>query len=242
MLMFSYAVWRLFEGLYGLKVHQEDPRWKRIVEGYVVPFVSAIVYISFAASSIKAIDEGVDGQGNQSDDQKKKEWTVRVASVVIGQIFLTLISVILFAVALGFLYIIFKRSYQRDLKMDEVERSPISKWAVLITASLGMLGRAILFGSLGILLIRVAWQRQQFTAGFKDALNQWQLNGVGKSVIVIDGILLIIFGLFSLLQARYKNFISDRKNGDPHNSFKGEGESPSSSNRESPKRIESSPV
>jgi len=242
-LLFTYGIWRVFEGFYGLKAQPEDSKWKRIIEGYLVPIISGIVYFAFAGSCISSMKDGpVDENGDEESKEKKKEWTARVASLLIGQLFLTLISIVLFVVALAFCWVIIKRTYRKDLLMNRVNENRVAKYSIFVTATLGMLGRAILFASLGILLIRVAWQREQFSAGFNDALNQWRSNGVGKAVIVLDGILLIIFGVFSLLQVKYKNFLPYRD--EQGGAFKGLNESNPNSRREgdSSREVESSPV
>lgn len=99
---------------------------------------------------------------------------------------------------------------QRDLMMEELNKHKIIKYVVFGSATIGMFGRALLFALLGTLLVRVAWQRDRFAAGFNDALNQLRENDAGFAFLIITGVCLIFFGIFSLLQVRYKNFLPYR--------------------------------
>ena len=47
--IFSYAAWRFFEGLYGLRVDMKVQPFLRYVNGYVVPFASCMIYIIYGA-------------------------------------------------------------------------------------------------------------------------------------------------------------------------------------------------
>jgi hypothetical protein len=76
-------------------------------------------------------------------------------------------------------------------------------YLVFSACIIGTFGRGLLFILLAVLFARVAWDESaNYELGFGGALVQLQNSTVGRVFLVFVGILLIIFGIFSLFQAK----------------------------------------
>jgi len=198
-----YAMWRTAEFLWGLRVKPDHKAWKKYISGYMVPFCSLIFYAIFAYSNIHEIiySRRQGGQGT---------FWQRLAGSVGGGIFLTLCGILLSFVALGWLGQIVKGDILGEMMNHKlINKEP--KWVkyMLITVgSIGTLGRVLLFSLVGALLIRMAWFGLDNPNGtFGSALAQLDTGTVGRAFLAIEGVLLVIFGVWSVLNARYKEFL-----------------------------------
>eukprot|EP01118_Nematostelium_gracile_P009097 TRINITY_DN3049_c0_g1_i1.p1 TRINITY_DN3049_c0_g1~~TRINITY_DN3049_c0_g1_i1.p1 ORF type:complete len:316 (-),score=95.56 TRINITY_DN3049_c0_g1_i1:35-982(-) len=198
--MICYAAWRLFEGIYGLRV---DPRAKpamKVINGYVVPFASCLIYISYAVSNTIKIVQG--RRGSNSDIAAK------LIGRTIGKVFLQIAAIILFGVAIGWLVQLIQRKFKDGLDRSKFDKLPI--WAKVIfysAAIIGTIGRVALFCLLAVLFSRVVYDDKLKFGGFGEALDQILINDAGKAFVVIIGIFLIIFGSWSLMMAVFKEFL-----------------------------------
>jgi len=198
--IFSYAAWRFFEGFYGLRVSPFDRRWKRVINGYVVPFVSCAIYIAFGISNIYVMVHGRSGSNSSI--------TADIAENVVGKIFLNIASIILTGVAFAWLGQLIKGTFKEIMDAEKFNKQP--KWlrcTVLATGYLGILGRIILFLLLAVLLFRTTWDKHIRSSGFGGALNQLQISTGGKVFLMFVGILLIIFGIWSVFNSYFKSFL-----------------------------------
>jgi len=198
--IFSYAGWRFFEGLYGLRLDPKGTKWMRFINGYVVPFASFIIYIAFGISNIVTI---INGKRNNNSSVISS-----LGNHTIGKIFLQLAAVILFGVALGWIVMLFQRKFKEGIDREKFDKLP--RWAVITIYTLvilGTIGRVILFILLAVLLSRVVWDSSISVGGFGDALGQLQTNVGGKIFLVFIGVLLVLFGLYSCIMSRFKEFL-----------------------------------
>jgi len=199
-----YAFWRTSEFLWGLRVKPEHATWKKYISGYMVPFCSLIFYGIFAYSNVHEIiyNRRQGGQGTF--------WNRLANEGVGGAIFLTLCGILLSAVALGWLAQIIKGDILGEM-MNHTLINKEPKWVkymLIIVGSVGTLGRVFLFSLVGALFIRMAWFGWSDPNGtFGSALAQLDTGTVGRVFLAIEGILLIIFGVWSVLNARYKEFL-----------------------------------
>lgn len=198
--MLCYACWRFFEGLYGLRVDPKGKTALKIVNGYVIPFTSCAIYISYAIGNLIAIVNG--RRDNGGDDLSAK-----MAENILGKIFLQLASIILFLVAIAWAVMLVQRKFKQDVDMDRLNELRWGRMVFYATAILGTFGRILLFCLLAILLSRTVYDSSIRDGGFGTALDQLRSRTIGKVFIVFIGVLLVIFGLYSCLLARYKQFL-----------------------------------
>jgi len=198
--MFAYAAWRLFEGFYGLRTNPHSSLFINLINGYVVSFTSAFLYIVFGVSNIYTIIRG------------QREETANITGALVrhtaGRILLTIAAVILWCVAIAWIVLLLQRNFIRLMDPTLLKRVPRSLRAfIYIIGVVGTVGRVILFILLGVLIIRVTWVLEGTDAGFGQALSQIQTNVAGQIALLIIGFMLIIFGLYSMVLARFKEFL-----------------------------------
>jgi len=200
--MLCYSTWRIFEGAFLLRVRRDAPRLRRIVSGRVVPFASATFYVIYALSLVLII---IDAGGTTGI-------STSLASSVGGQVILILGGIILFSVAVEQVIGVCRRKFERDMNRKALESNKHVRRAVFWCGSIGICGRACLFGLLGVLFFRLAFDaslRSGATSGFSEAIGQFQSSIYGIVILVIVALGLLVFMLFCFLQVRYKEFLNE---------------------------------
>jgi len=201
-----YGTWRLFELLYGVRVTRDDKGWKKIINGYIVPFASLCFYSVFAISNIYEIVHGHRQESSLS-------FAGLLSQNIAGKIVLSLISAILLGVAFGWAAQLIRGTIRNEfIDRRRVDRDPrVFKWALYFTGYFGIPGRVILFWLLAVIFFRSAWSSEtNKSTGFGSALAQLQSTTPGKVILAADGILLVIFAVWSVLNSRYKEFLPYR--------------------------------
>ncbi|PRP88307.1 hypothetical protein PROFUN_03416 [Planoprotostelium fungivorum] len=201
-----YFCWRVFEFLYGIRVTRDDKGWKKIVNGYIVPLASACFYAAFAFSNIYTLAYG-----------HRNESSFNLAGFLAphrgGKILLSFIAVILASVAFSWAAQLIRGTIRNEfIDRRRVQRDPRGfKWALYTTGYLGIPGRIILFWLMAVLFFRCAWSKEvNNETGFGAALGQLKETREGRVLLIFDGVLLIIFGVWSMLNSRYKEFLPYR--------------------------------
>eukprot|EP01117_Protostelium_nocturnum_P018465 TRINITY_DN772_c0_g1_i1.p1 TRINITY_DN772_c0_g1~~TRINITY_DN772_c0_g1_i1.p1 ORF type:complete len:348 (+),score=111.50 TRINITY_DN772_c0_g1_i1:161-1204(+) len=201
-----YFSWRAFEFLYGVRVMRDDPTWKKFINGYIVPLASCIFYAVFGFSNIFEVVHGHRQQSNVS-------FIALLNQSFPGRIVVTVIAVLLCGVAFGWAAQLIKGTIRNEfIDRRRVQRDPVFfKYLLYFTGYLGIPGRIILFWLLAILFARSAWSKEaNYNTGFGSALAQLQTTREGRGLLCFDGILLIIFAVWSVLNSRYKEFLPYR--------------------------------
>lgn len=197
--IFSYATWRFFEGFYGLRVSPFDSTGMKIINGYVVPFASCIIYVFFGISNIYVM---VTGRRN-SDANITRD----IANNVVGKIFLNVCAVVLAGVAFGWIAQLIKGSFKDPLDMKKVNKQPAwFKGIILATGYIGISGRILLFFLLAILLFRTTWDSEVRDDGFGGALKQLQVHIIGQIFLLLIAVCLIVFCYLVHFQLLFQDF------------------------------------
>jgi len=199
--IFCYSSWRFFEGVYGLRIKPNGSKFQKIVGGIITPFASGTAYCIFAASNINVIVHGISSSNGSSDI------LATISHHVIGEVFITLIAVLLFVTAIMWIVDLIKMKPLEDLDLKRLYKHTPIKILVLTFCYLGTFGRAILFGLLGALFFRLCYASDISGGGFGVALQQLQYNTTARIFLVFFGFLIFQFGIFSCFQAVYKIFL-----------------------------------
>eukprot|EP01119_Soliformovum_irregulare_P000244 TRINITY_DN1017_c0_g1_i1.p1 TRINITY_DN1017_c0_g1~~TRINITY_DN1017_c0_g1_i1.p1 ORF type:complete len:444 (-),score=101.48 TRINITY_DN1017_c0_g1_i1:115-1446(-) len=203
--IFFYALWRTAEFLWGIRIKKDMSKPMIAISAYLTPFCSLIFYGIFAYSNVHEIiyNRRQGGQGT---------FWQRLADLdnAGGKFFLTFVAILLIAVGIGWIAQIIKGDIVGDtMNWEMINKDP--KWVkvlLLITGNVGTIGRSFLFGLVGALLIRMAFRGWKDPNGtFGSALAQLDLGTTGRAFLAIEGVLLITFGVWSVLNARYKQFL-----------------------------------
>ena len=155
-------------------------------------------------------------KGSKGNDGETKSWSAAILSHFIGKLFFTAVSIVIVGVAIGWIVNLVKRKFKKALDYTKIEADEermgdsrcIWRRIVYIIAVVGTTGRAFLFILLGALIMRVAWDSSVPIGGFGEALGQLLAMSIaGRIILGIVGFMLVIFGVFSVLQSRYKKFM-----------------------------------
>jgi len=211
-----YSLWRLFEGIYGARTQLENQKqWKKLLNGYIIPFCSGIFYFILGVGVCFVIRKG------PSEKDSTSEMTLYLSKTILGRITLNFMAAVLILVAGGWSIQLINRTFVTEtVDRKKLESSP--KWLqrmVYSTAYIGTSGRIILFVLLAILLFRVAWDPDIQYLGFGGALAQIQTRGPGMFFLFLVGLLLVIFGVWSVLGAYFRSFLPQDSHPDQISDF-----------------------
>jgi hypothetical protein len=206
--LYAYALWRLYEAISGISEDPSKKRWKRILTKRLLPIWSAVLYAYFATSVVLSLTGGGSGTSGGSGGTKKS-WSSKILNAPGGIAFFIIVG-ILFALS-GFFQL---KNAIRGKFRNQLKEWEIPLWArrlVMILGYLGYVGRAITYFLIAYLYFKVAGDRKLYDLGIGGALMELQDNAGGKVWLFLISILLICFGAFSIVLAKYKDFLKHSK-------------------------------
>ena len=189
----GYALWRLIHVLLGHGPEGADSALDR-----VAAFGSGIVYAVLCAIAVEIL---LNSSGAGSGHANKT--TAGVLGWPAGTWLVGIAGVVLIAVALYQGYRGFARDFLNDSKTEEMS-SAVKAWIKWI-GTFGHLSRMVVFGLIGVFLIKAAIDFNPNKAvGLDGALAKLAHNSYGPFLLGIVAAGLIAFGLYSLSDARYR--------------------------------------
>lgn len=195
-----YAIWRLFEAFTGLGSTPDEKPATRFFRHRLSPFISACVYLSYAAFCIRLLF---------AIQSKPVCFPSCWRDTTAGTVLLALLGVA-FAIAMVTQLIpALTGSFAKDMRRDRIRKLPARGRIFLFMGRIGFLGRAALFAALSALFwAYVFWPRSVSQGGstISNALDILTGSTAGRAVLGVIGVLLIIYGLFAALNSYYKRF------------------------------------
>jgi Domain of Unknown Function (DUF1206) len=195
----GYALWRFAQAFVGEKLESGEDvnlvkRLSLVARGlfYTWLFVMCIS-IFFNA------DEPVTGGGGRKEDRA----TGWVLEQPLGRWFVGLVGLAIVGAGLFNLYRAVSGRFRKDLKEGEMEKSERQSYTVI--GVLGHLARAVLFSVAGWFLVKAAWEYDPKEAiGLDGALRKLASADYGELLLGATAAGLFAYGLFCLVQARYR--------------------------------------
>jgi hypothetical protein len=187
----GYALWRFFHAAFGHGPQKSDRPSDRIAA-----FGSGVAYAVFCATAVEILL----GAGGNGSGQK-------AAGGVLGWTGGTWIVGIAGAIFVGVAFYQAYRGLTSDFLRDsKTERmSPTVRTAFEWAATFGHLARAVVFGLVGVFLIKAAIDYNPSKAvGLDGALAKLAHHSYGPFLLGIVAAGLVAFGLYSLADARYR--------------------------------------
>jgi uncharacterized protein DUF1206 len=198
--LLAYAVWRLYEAFTGLGSTANEKAATRFFRHRLSPFISACVYLSYAAFCIRLLF---------AISSNPVCFPACWRDTTAGTVLLALLG-LAFAIAMVTQLIpALTGSFVKDMRRDRLRKSPKLGKIFLIMGRIGFLGRAALFAALSALFwAYVFWPRSVSGGGstISNALDILTGSTAGRAVLGLIGVLLIIYGLFAALNSYYKRF------------------------------------
>jgi hypothetical protein len=189
----GYAIWRLAEAFFDRGGEGKRPKGLAKRAGYLG---RAFIYTVLCATAV-AVLLGSSGERNE------KEETARVLDWPAGRWIVGAIGVG-FAVAAAWNF--FRgvtRRFEDELKTGEM--TAFEERLVTVVGFAGVVARGIVFGLIGLFLIKAAVQYDpQEAIGLDGALQKLLEQDYGRVLLGVVAGGLLAFGVFCLLQARYR--------------------------------------
>jgi hypothetical protein len=189
------ALWRLSEAAYGSSGSGERKTGKRLAA-----LARAVLYAVIAYGVLKyALGTG----GPQSSDKQSVDLTATLLKYPGGQVLVVVIGLALVGGGIYLAYSAWKEKFRKDMELGQIRSRArrIVEWL----GKFGGMARGAVFITAGIFLVVAAVQaKPQQAKGVDSSLRVLASTPLGPWLLVLVAIGLIMFGLFSFCQAKWR--------------------------------------
>lgn len=190
----GYALWRFVRAAIGHGPEGSDSGFDRVA--------AAGSGLAYAAMFVLAIEILI-GSGGSSSSTSPKQAAAGVLGWPAGTWIVGIIGVVLIAIALYQGYRGLTQKFLEDSKTEEMSPG-VRRW-ITRAGTVGHLARMVVFGLIGIFFVKAAIDFNPNKAvGLDGALNKIVHHSYGPLLLGIVSAGLIIFGAYSLSDARYR--------------------------------------
>jgi cytochrome bd-type quinol oxidase subunit 2 len=192
----GYALWRFSEAVTGYRDEEDE---KKRTAKRAASAGKALIYVAFCISTISVIA----GNTNQNGEQQPKSWTARVLEWPAGPL---LVGIAGAAILGGGIYLVVRGLTTKfEKKLETGRMSPGVRKASVTVGLVGSVGRGVVFGLLGMLLIRAAIDHDPNEAqGVDGTLHTIADRSYGQLLLFITALALFAFAAYSFVEARYR--------------------------------------
>ena len=193
--LLAYAAWRLFQGMLNPENEGRDAKGivKRVDHALNGLFHAAL---AFSAGGL-ALGAGGSNSGSPDD------WTARLMAQPFGRWLAVIVGAGIVGAGLYQLYKTYKADFRDELKSGEMSARERT-WATR-SGRLGYAARGVVFGVIGVFLIRAALQTDPDEArGLGGALETLARQPFGPYILGAVALGLVAYGAFILVMARYR--------------------------------------
>jgi len=189
------ALWRLSEALYGAPGPDGRKVGARLIAGF-----KAVLY-GFIAFGIMKYALGLGAP--KSSDQQTVDLTSTAMREPGGRIIVGIVGVALIGAGAFLAWRAFVRKFVEEIKTGEMSRP--TRRAVVALGWVGGIARGVVFSAAGLfLLIAAVTARAHQAKGIDATLRAFSKTPAGPWLLVVVALGLVIFGLYSLAEARWR--------------------------------------
>ena len=189
------ALWRLSEALYGAPGPDGRKVGARLIAGF-----KAVLY-GFIAFGIMKYALGLGAP--KSSDQQTVDLTSTAMREPGGRIIVGIVGVALIGAGAFLAWRAFVRKFVEEIKTGEMSRP--TRRAVVALGWVGGIARGVVFSAAGLfLLIAAVTARAHQAKGIDATLLAFSKTPAGPWLLVVVALGLVIFGLYSLAEARWR--------------------------------------
>jgi hypothetical protein len=192
----GYAAWRFAEGVLGrpLEGGEKEGIFKRL--GF---FARSAWYLGLFGVALAALYGANEAGGSRAEDR----FTAKVFELPLGRWIVAGIGIAFLAACAFNLWRGATARFRKNLKTRKM--SEVEDRAFTLVGSVGHVGRGVVFGLIGIFLVRAAWQYDpRETVGIDGALSEIVRQDYGDTLLGLVATGLIAFGLYCYVEARYR--------------------------------------
>jgi hypothetical protein len=193
----AYALWRFAQALLGRKLEtgEREGVLKRIGLAARGIFYAWLAYLCAAL---------VFGAHGSSGGSKKKEATARILDLPLGRWLVAAAGLCVVGAGAYNVYRGLSGRFRKDLKEEQMGSEERRWYSALGVA--GHIARGVVFGLVGVFLVRAAWQYDPKEAiGLDGALAKLAHASYGQVLLGVTAGGLLAYALFCLVQARYRD-------------------------------------
>jgi len=190
------ALWRFSEVIWGQAGPDGQKATKRLMS-----LVRAVFYSVVCASTVAFII-GAGGPG--SSDKKSKDWSAKAMhDIPLGRWLVLLVGLGLIAGGVGIAVRALRTKFEKKLNTHQM--SPAVRKGVTTVGVVGLSARAVVYATAGVFLAYAGATFDPGKAkGVDGTLRQFTHTGAGPLVLVVVAIGLIVFGVYSFCEARWR--------------------------------------
>jgi hypothetical protein len=194
--LLCYALWRVTQAVTDTDHHGTETKGLAIRGGLVVSAIAHTLLAIFALSLIFGWGSSVGGGGGTSS----QDWTAWLLQQPFGRWLVGLIGVAVIGTGLAHIMKGYQAKFEKYLQMD---RSTLEKTSPI--CRFGLIARGVVFVIIGSFFLVAAWRFSSGEVrGLKGALDVLQQQPYGWILLAIVALGLFAFGLYSLIEARYR--------------------------------------
>lgn len=198
----GYALWRVTQAL--RDTERKGTSWKglSIRAGYAC---IGVVYAGLSFSAVRLI---LGQGGGGSGDEQTRGWTALALMFPLGRWLVGLCGLAVIGFGLWQCYKAFTASFRRKWKRHEM--SEHAQRLATHAGQVGFVARAVVFFIIGLFLIQAAWRaRAEEARGLGGALRALEQQPYGPYVLGAVALGLVAYGLYMLVEARYRRMRID---------------------------------
>lgn len=187
----AYGIYRLVCAFMDIEGKGSDPKG---LAGRAAQFVSGVIHLSLAYTATQFIGRGT-AEAASSDGESTRSTTQTLLDTELGSTGLWLVALVLIAAGGWQIYRAFQHKHMKRLAPDAPRYTEI-------IGRIGVATRGLVFAIIGYSFIRAAeTESAEQAQGMGDAVASLTETGGLYTMVAIG---LILFGVFSLIQARYR--------------------------------------
>jgi hypothetical protein len=191
----GYALWRFSQAILGW--HEVDEDAKRFAKR-AASFGNGLIYAAIGVLALKTVTSGSSSGASQQQSTVAKvlDWPGGEAIVIAA-------GVVIAAVGIGLVIYGLRTDFEDNL--DKSSMGPVSFNAARVLGLVGNTARGLVVALVGALFVKAAVDHKPGDAdGLDAALKNIAGAPYGKPLLLIAAAGLIVFGLYCLIEARYR--------------------------------------
>ncbi|MFP4105824.1 MAG: DUF1206 domain-containing protein [Phycisphaerae bacterium] len=198
--LLCYSLWRAVQSIKDPDNHGTDAKGLVIRVGLGVSALTHLSLAIYAASIVFVFGFGGGGGGGGGQSDSAQTWSGRLLRQPYGQWLLGLVGAAVIGVGIAQAAKAYREKYREHFKTKYRK----NKW-IDYTSKAGLYARGAVFAIMGVMLIVAAYQHDQYKAGgLGKALLTLQAQPYGWLLLGVVALGLICFGIYSLIEARYR--------------------------------------
>lgn len=200
--LIGYVFWRFVQAIRDPEHKGNNAKGLAQRIGYAA---NGLIYASLALTAIGIVI----GSGSSGNNNSSQDWTAKLLSQPFGQWLVGIVGA--FVIGLGFYQFLkaYKAKFRKEMDLSQLSDTH-RKWVVGI-GRFGLAARGIVFSVIGFFLIQAARQYDPSEVrGLGEALQVLAQQPYGALILGIVAIGLIAYGIFMVIQGRYRRLNTDK--------------------------------